>query len=561
MDNIQLSVTLLDNITQPSKKAEDALKSLEATAKKAGNSLDFGKDLSRSQDALNKLTKDPKGYQALLKSQEAVKQQRKKLMDELSSPNKLKGAGGFADSISNTLSSKLSLSKIASAAAFGTVLAEGALAVGSALVDAAHKVVDIITGGIGKAFSLAGKQQTLQVGENLSLREEAKPFRDDINRFAGLTGFGRGAIRSMLLPLRRAGFSQQGARSAFAAAGDVAAGEGQGGNQGRVQEVLGAFERIRLKGGIQEKLLPSIGVDVKEFYATLAKAKNISAEQAKKLAAEGKLDPKLLLNAIYQGIERKQGGALGTGVIAYGKTFEARLEKFANLPDRYLASFVKSPAFTKASDLLGSLLEKLDPESPTGKRIMVSLEGMFDRLTAFFANPDELVDSIASGIENVIGLVNQLIPDLKLVADAIIAAVGATAELVRTARLYAAVISGDNIGAAKILMDEQQDKIDKIVAQGAKKKAAEDASDSGQIASAVGQGVVSGVSPMYSFASAAAAAASGSKATVVHMPVTNNISVTGTDEETAKKSASEHQRHMVNATERAVNEGTGARRR
>src|ERR1700741_2534381 len=137
MDTVSLTLALIDEISQPSKKAEDALKHVEEQAKKTGKSLDFGKEMSQAQVDLAKMLKDPKGFQAAIKAQEAIKAQKKKILDDL------KGPDSFISGVTN----KFSFARIASAAAVGGLIPEGALSVCAALVDSAKAAVSILTSG------------------------------------------------------------------------------------------------------------------------------------------------------------------------------------------------------------------------------------------------------------------------------------------------------------------------------------------------------------------------------------------------------------------------------
>jgi hypothetical protein len=337
--------------------------------------------------------------------------------------------------------------KLTSAAFYGSALAEGAFKMVDILVEGIHKVVDIFEEGVSRAFEEAGKQQTLRIGEKLSLGAGAGAFREDVGRFSKLTGFDDDLIRGMLLKTRRAGFNQQGARSAFAAAADVAAGEGQGGNAGRVGELVEAFTQIKLKGGVRERMLPGLGVDVKQFYTSLAKELKLGTGQAgidaaKKRAEEGKIDPQLLLNTIYRGIEAKQGGKLGTGAVEFSKSFEAQLAKVKNLPNEYLKNLVESPSFARASQLLGGLLENLDPESPAGTRIMASINNMFDKIVGFIGDPKDAADSLADKIEDVIDFSRQLVDDFRSWADALLPSLNTLEDMVFAMRKMVAFAEG-----------------------------------------------------------------------------------------------------------------------
>jgi hypothetical protein len=249
--------------------------------------------------------------------------------------------------------------------------------------------------------------------------------------------------------------SQQGARTAFAAAGDVAAGEGRGTDFGRVSEVLEGFQNIFLKGGINERKLVNLGVNAPDFYRQLASQLRLgSADEAKKRAEAGKIDPQTLLNAIYHGIEQKQGGKLGTGTIATSQSYQARLERLQNLPNEYLKNLVESPAFNKASDMLAGLLEKLDPEGPAGTRIMAAIESMFDKIGDLIGDPETAAERFASGVESAVHLVKELIDTAGQLADAFAPSLDTIQDMVIGLREFVAISSHDTEGTRAAVAEE-----------------------------------------------------------------------------------------------------------
>jgi hypothetical protein len=280
----------------------------------------------------------------------------------------------------------------------------------SILIDGFRTAVGIVEDGFKKAFQEGSKFETLKIGYKLSLRgREGKESMDDVGRFSGMTGFDDDAINAMLLPLRRSGFGRQGARSAFAAATDIAAGMGRGGDQGYVQSLLEGFNHIMLKGGIQERRLPEMGVDVKKFYADLAGTLKTTSDAAKKMAEEGKVNPQLLLNTIYKGVIDRQGGPLGTGGVEYGKSMEARLRKLTDLPNQYLKTVAESPQWDSVSAKFGSLLSDLDPSSAKGQKITNSILRAFGSLADVIHDvlTPENIDHFVQGMTSLVALAGQ----------------------------------------------------------------------------------------------------------------------------------------------------------
>lgn len=442
MESFTFELKLVDNLERVSKRGSDALRGVERQAKKTQQALDFSKELGRAHLALAKLDKDPTGYKKLLHAQRELAEQRKKFGKE---------------SFTEALGSKVSFGKIFSAAALADVLVEGVSKVGEGLIEAAHAVVDIFTEGVAKAFEGAGKEQTRRLQYKLSLGAEGgKESLEDITRFAKLTQFTRGQIAPIMLKLRRAGFGQQAARSAFAAGADVEAGGGMS-----AADFADFAEHVKLKGGVTTKQLVGANINAPLFFKDLGKKLGISAKAAEKKAKQGgEIDPQLMLNTIYEGIQKAQGGKLGTGAGAASKTFEARFAKLKALPEEYFEKLVDSPAFGRVSDAFGDLLEKLDPESEAGQRIMGSLERMFESIAGKIANID--LDKLTDGIEDALSAAEGFLPVLVGLAEA----AGDLAKFALDAasgfKLLMAIQSGDKAGAAAAAQEMQQRAYDKV---------------------------------------------------------------------------------------------------
>lgn len=420
----------------PAKQSADVLRDLETQMDKTSSAFEdalsgkiktgfdeskksakgFSDEVTKALSQATKLASDPKGFQMLARAKKDLADQRNKLLSDAGLGKPVKpppgnGGGSSGGGFGKGFSDQFGFSKLASAEAVGGLIAAGIIGAADILIHAAEKVVDVVTDGFRKAFVEGSKYESLKIGYRLSLRgSDAQESMDDVGRFSKQTGFDDDIINKMLLPMRRAGASRQGARSAFAAATDIAAGEGNGGDQGRVQNLLEGFTHILLKGGVQERRLPEFGVDVKKFYADLASTLHVTADAAKKLAEEGKVNPQLLLNTIYKGVEQRQGGELGTGGIAYGKSMQARLAKLGDLPSQYLKTVAESPEWDAVSEKFGSLLTDLDPDSPQGKKIVGSILNAFGNLTEVIKTTftPENIDHFVQGMVSAVKLAGDL---------------------------------------------------------------------------------------------------------------------------------------------------------
>lgn len=429
METFDFGIKLVDAVSQPGKRAVETLRQVEQQAKKTQQSVAGGKELANFGKQLERV-----GFAAARAQQRAAEQadRARQRMYDRAVRNAHRAASGDGND-------RFSLGKLTQASFIGSLLANAVSGIVGGMVEGAKKAVDVFAEGLKFAFEEAGKQQTLRLGERLSLGEKGgAEFREDVGRFSKLTGFDDDAIRSMLLPMRRAGMNQQGVRTAFAAAGDIAAGEGRGGDQGRIQELLGVFTKIQQKGGINEKGLLALGINTKDFYADLGKQLKVSAKAAQEAAESGK-HPQLLLNTLYRGIERQQGGKLGTGVTQYSQTFEARMNRFKNLPSEYAKGILDSPLFQRATETLGQLLEKLDPDSPAGRRIQASLDRMFDKITNLIGDPAEAADKFAASLETAVDITSQLVTVASELADAFLPSLDTIEDMVLAFREMKAI--------------------------------------------------------------------------------------------------------------------------
>lgn len=404
---------LVDSISGTAKRANDSLSRLERGAKKAQEALGFGKEISRADAALKKLSADPKGFIALTKATRELSEQRKKL---------LSGAGlsseGFFKKFGEEMSNHFSFGKLF-----------GAAALADALVEGAHKALDVLSDGIKDLFKAGAASEKMSLAARLSLgKAGGAELEEDVERFSGKTQFNPGQTLQMMLGLRRAGFSQQAARTAFATAADIGAG---GGN---ADEALEAFKHIRTKGGIGERqligLLGNAGGTVPDFYKSLAKTLGVSPGEAKKRAEGGVVDPQLLMNMITQAVNKRQGGIAGTGAFEASKGMEAIWNKLIAMPEEYMKKISKSQGWKQLETRLGGLLEQLNPNSDRGKKIIAALMSGFDKIVAAadrFLQPEK-VDAFFDSLSAIPSILDKIVT-----ASEVLATIWAGSKLVNAA--------------------------------------------------------------------------------------------------------------------------------
>jgi hypothetical protein len=461
-DSISFELKLVDSVTAIAKKQAAAVKSVETSATKAQDVL--GKQFEKIGFAAARAAhKQEQAFAAswakIGMAAERARQRQEKQQERAHEKAKEHSfLGGIKESTG--------LGHLTSAAFLGSFLAEGVMKIGETLVESAEKVVDIITDGVKDAFKSAGKEQVQRIGEQISLGSGSKEFREDAERFSGNTGFTSSEIRGLMLPSRNAGMSQAATRQSFSTAADIAAGRGKGGSAEEVGSIMEQFQHIFTKKGIGKKqlvdLLGNVGSTIPDFYKALGKRMHISAKDAEKKSEEGGLDPQMLINMITEAQNKKQGGAAGTGGLQYAKSFEAHWHKIGEIPDDFYRKLVDSPGFARANEMLGHLLEKLDPESPTGQRILGSLNKMFESITDAIGDPETAAEGIADAFDRATKFVAQIVPDLKDVGKELSIMLDSLLYAINRIQYAHALVKGDEHAMAQLAAQQADRDHDRI---------------------------------------------------------------------------------------------------
>ncbi len=442
-ERLSLELELLDKVGGPAKKAADALRGVENQAKKAQKALDFSSELSRTKGQLDKIKLDPKGFHDLIKAQKALRDEREKMKKSLEG-----GHGGFISSFKGALKEHLGLEglggKLAKASFWGHLGASAVVGIGEGFIEGAHEAVEIIYDGMKDAFKAIAKQQERVAGYNLTLGSTKNEHgltagdeaREAIEKCSPKTAFSAAQNMDMMLPLSRAGLTGKAATTAYASSLDLAAGRGKGADQGAVSEAVELFARIQQKGGITTKQLAGVGLgetNIPAFYKDLAKQLHITAKEAEKRASQpGGINPQILMNAITDAINKQQGGKAGTGAEVAGKGLSGLWNKLMQRPDEFFEKLAKSPAIPKLQDAIQGILNKLDPEGPTGKKIFAALEEGFTKITDIIANTftAENIDGFLDALKTASGILETMLDIGKGLIDVfgggtLIAAIGA----------------------------------------------------------------------------------------------------------------------------------------
>lgn len=400
----EFELKLIDSVSRSATKAADAVKGVKTQAEKATKSLDFSKELHRTEEALKKIHFDPKGYRDLLKKQKEIAEHRRQIK---------KDVGG--ESFGEAFKAKLGFGRMVSASFMGDLFAE-------ALIEGIKKPIEMFADGVKEAFKAIGEEQSLRAGYKLTLGgKEGNEAREDIERFSDKTAFSASQNQEQMLPLYRAGIKDQDARSTYAASLDLAAGQGKGADAGAVAAIVDQFAKIQQKGGISTKQLAGMGLGEKNapaFFKDLGKQLHMSAAAAEKLAAKpGGVDPKILRNTIMTAVEKQQGGQLGTGAEVAGKSLQGRWNKLKAIPEEMFRKLVDNPALDKVGDAIERIIKKFDPKGPLAAKVFAELEKAFTKLADWIDRSfsEKNIDLFVKTVQGVPAVLDRIITSSEII--------------------------------------------------------------------------------------------------------------------------------------------------
>lgn len=413
-EKLSLELELLDKIGGPAKKAAAALRGIEQQQTKAQKTLDkFAGTWERIGTAAVKTAEKQAQarVRASTKEQAALRKitlahlEAIKMNEKFNKQLEKQKSHGFLASFTSKLPFR-SIGDYTKGAFWGHLAAEGVTRTVDGFAEGARKAVEILKEGIKFAFEAGAKRQDLELSyKYLRGQKGGKEALEDIDRFSKMTRYDDDEIAGMLRPLYNAGLNQQQARTAFAAASDLAVKLGTS-----PQEYIDLFSKIGLKEGVSKKQLVGMQVNVPEFYKSLAKATGTSVKAAEANAENGKVPASLLMKLVEDAIEKQQGAPLGMPTIEASKTMSARLKKLGELPEEYLKTMSQSPAWAKLQDKLGSVLEMLNPEGPKGQKVIAALFDLFNRIADFAgrALTPENVDRFTNAVAGLVGWIAKI---------------------------------------------------------------------------------------------------------------------------------------------------------
>jgi hypothetical protein len=427
-EDIDFGLVLNDGVSAPSKKIGDVLDSLankmdhtssafedalngKMSPKKATAAFSgFSKEIARINGQGAKLNGDPLGYKMMLQQQKSVRDQQAKLRKEVFG-DKHEHKESFSAKVGEEFGKNIGIGKIASGAFVGEMLAEGALKLGEVIIDSLKEGAEFFYDLTKDAFKAGAKHESLLQASSLSFgKEGGKEFIEDVERFSKQTRFDPDAIANLLLPIRRAGASEKEARSGFALAGDIAAGQNKGGSLEAIGGILQVLTKIQQNGGIGKRQLNEFGINNEAFYAVMARKLGVSDKEARKRVEDGTAGRNRITNTIAGFVGQQQGGIRGTGLEKDATTMQARWDKLATLPDEYLKKIQESPQWEVVSRKLGEIFDMLDPDKEPGKGILTGLMGAFGDVedSILLALKPENITAFVAGIKEAVGIAKDL---------------------------------------------------------------------------------------------------------------------------------------------------------
>lgn len=290
-----------------------------------------------------------------------------------------------------------------------------------ALEKVLEKVIDI---GREAIKSASAEQRMMRVFESHAgskeLGEQNELWNDILSK---KTEFSEAQTEGSFIDLKTVGASDQEAKLAIKAAADIAA------VSKNKDEAFGAtieaFSRLQRTGVISNRTLAPLGIGVKDFK-TLDSMKGLSNKAIKKKMEEGKVDRNDLFKLI---MSRAHETKIGQRAADNADLLGTKLSKLSELPDKFFKKLADTKAIKTLTTAIDGVLEKLDPDSPTGKRISGFLEGAFTAAANAISRID--FDSMADTLRD------DVLPAIKAMADAIAPAVEAIGTTIKGLHLIA----------------------------------------------------------------------------------------------------------------------------
>jgi hypothetical protein len=241
--------------------------------------------------------------------------------------------------------------------------------------------------------------------------EAGEGNRKWLSEFSKKTEFSEDTSEGAFVDLKRVGSSDQAAKLAIKAAGDIAAVSRD--KDAAFSSAIEAFSRLERTGKVSNRTLAPLGLGEKDF-AALPEFAKLSQKQLEKKVEEGSVDRNQLMRLIMAHTGEK---AIGSRAADNIDLLQTKLEKLTQLPERFYKRLGETSAVKTLSSALDGILEKLDPDSPNGQKIFGALEHAFTAVADAVGKIDfdELGDTLRT---DVIPLVEHMAGMIEPVVDA-----------------------------------------------------------------------------------------------------------------------------------------------
>lgn len=308
--------------------------------------------------------------------------------------------------------------------------------------DLIEKLIEKVVELGREALHTAANQQRMRgvftnaAGGNEELGRANEEFADIVAKRTELT---EDMTEGAFLDLKGVGADDKEAKFMMKAAADVAAVSRN--KEEAFEATIGAFKALERTGTISPRMLGALGLGVKDFK-TLPSMHGMSTKAIKKQMEEGKVDRNDLFRLI---MSRSNETMIGQKAADSGDLFGSKLKNLSSLPEQFYKKMADTRALKAMSGAIDLVLSKLDPDSPTGKKISGFMETVFNAgadvlstLTGAIERID--FDEVATTVKE------DLVPGIKAAIGAIQPMVDIVERVVRGFHRMAEIISDVDSG-------------------------------------------------------------------------------------------------------------------
>lgn len=221
---------------------------------------------------------------------------------------------------------------------------------------------------------IVGDFQDLKLAMKLNLGDAGAEMLQGIADSFGSSRFDDDLINKALIPFAEMGIKDRELLDRIATAASDMSARLNTGDAGLLSATE-AFKKIALKGEVDARALRELQIGEADYYKNLGGFLKVSAKQAEELAKKGKIESDVLIATALDEVAKRQGGKLGVGTNAAGKTLGGTLARLGNLP----ANVFKQLEGSDSAKALQSMLERILEfgNGPGGKRIVSIIDSTF----------------------------------------------------------------------------------------------------------------------------------------------------------------------------------------